>query len=200
MSIYFESGNPIPNQVTPERLGQARLLITRLVETDPISVQEGVELAERLEGVSEAVSDIVIARLALETSVSTQVAGNGPHIIPSILTKNILKKFANPDTQLGRMFAARPSSGHGASLSVEVISERERLTVLGVKIPPDYMIDRFLTYEPCLWDDAGITSRDSRRGRIHTAFPFSAGLNNPGDSAKYFRTLQELSSELLAVT
>ena len=50
-----------PDQVTTERLQEARAVVGRVCELDPASI-DSLTLAERLQGLSRAFSDIVLSK------------------------------------------------------------------------------------------------------------------------------------------
>jgi len=186
--MAYEFDEALPNQVTSERLAVARSVVAAVCEIDPIVIEDGVVLAQTLQGVSRAVADIVISRGTPDFDIS---------IMPEIAAGNVLRRFASPVSRLGRMFIARPSEEHGASMGVYEVTAGGQNATHDIVIPTDRLIDRLLMQEPCFWDEMGVHSRDFRSGRPDIAYPFNNRFHTEGAAQRYFAVLQELSAELV---
>lgn len=209
-----ELAKALPDQVTTARLREARLLIAGVCEVNAASVDDSVLLAKRLRGVSQAVTDIVVSRGAVEVMDLSTVDEFDPTLMPALTATNIVRRFSDPSSRTGRMFVAHASRGYGASMAVDSVVERgyydiyetphrtdgkEYTCMYSVDIPTDEQVETLLSQEPCFWADSYHDSRD-HRGEPPMVYPFHSGRYTEGAPQRYFATLQELSTELLAVT
>lgn len=195
--MTYEFGKALPDQVTTERLEAARRFVATVCEIDPANIEDGVALAQTLQGVSRAVSDIALAKGGVETSDLRVAPGFDPAIMPTITAGNILRRFADPVAELGRMFVAQPSKGFGASMGVHEVTSGGQTTTHDIVIPTDQFIDRLLMQEPCFWNEMSVYSRDFRSGQQEIAYPFNNRYYTEGAAQRYFAVLQELSAELV---
>jgi hypothetical protein len=184
---YFELSKAIPDQVTTERLHEARGAVSRILELDPASI-DATTLAERLQGMSRAVSDIVISKEV------TRLAEPAAFYI--------LRHFDDPQTRTGRMFVAQPYIGHatGASMAVHDVTPGNQRIVTRLHFPTDLQIDDLLMHDPASWNNMTGWAQDFRSGRPMQAYPFHNSLAGIGAPGRYLSLAQELSQELLAIT
>lgn len=197
----FEFFKALPDQVTTERLSEARLLVAGICEVDVSAIDDSTILAQRLQGVSRAVSDIVLAKGSVETTDLRQFDKFNPVIMPEVAAGNVLRHFDEPETRTGRMFVAQPSKGYGAGMGVHMLgSGSSQLIMNEIYLPTDQQIDSLLSEEPCFWTEMGPYSQDFRSGRPDAAYPFHNRFYSEDVPQKYFGMLQELSTELLAIT
>ena len=197
--MAYEFGKALPAQITPERLWVARSRVAAVCEIEPSTIKDSFMLAQTLQGVSRAVSDIVFAISAVETTDLRVVPGSDPATMLENDADNILRRFADPASRIGRMFVAQaqPSKGNGASMGVHEVTASSQKATHNVVIPTDQIIDRLLMQEPCLWDEEGVLSRDLRSRQSNRAYPFCSREYHEGDARRYFTVLQELSAELV---
>ncbi len=198
-NIPYEFGKALPDQITTERLQEARFIVARVCDLDVDTVHDSITLAQNLQGVSRAVSDIVLAKGAVETTDLRTADHFDPQIMPAIAAGNILRNFDDPAARIGRMFVAQPSIGYGASMGVYEVGSTSQQITHEIHLPKDQQIDKLLTQEPCFWTEMGPYSMDFRNGRPDAAYPFHNKFYADGTPQKYLTVAQELSTELLKV-
>lgn len=196
--MHFEFNKALSGQVTLEQLQVARLTLAGIREVDPSKVEDGIVLAEALQGVSRAVSDIVLARgVVQKTDLGAVLPSDSKNISSIVTSSNILRRFNDPASRTGRMFIAQPDVGNGASMGVHKVTADEQRVTHDIQIPPDRLIDQLLMQEPCLWDEQGVYARDFRDSQPDIAYPFYNHLHTVSAVQRYFSILQELSADLL---
>ncbi len=197
------------DQVTSAELSQAIARMDTLCGLSEEVIVDGTALADRLQGVSRAVSSIVLARGGIEFETQTQTQTETPlptddtSALPRVRATNIIRKFDNPDLKLGLCFAAQPEPGDersGARLYVaSIITPNVQAPIREVVLPTDRAIDNLLMTEPSLWQDMTPYSLDinATNGRFELSHPFHKLADPEEDPKDYFRVLQELSRKLL---
>lgn len=195
--MAIEFGKPLPDQVTTERLRESVQVVRDVVEVDPQEITDSLVLAERIRGVAAAISDIVLSKGAFETTNLTQAEAYNPNTMPASYVSNILRRYQNPDTREGRMFVAQPDRGVGATLGVHMIEGSSQRITHEIFVPSERNIYDLLGEEPALWSEMGPHSQDFRSGRPAPAYPFHNRFYDDGAPQRYFRLLQELSTDLL---
>ncbi len=190
------------DQVTTEQLNRSRAVVARVCELDTRTI-DATRLAERLQGLSRAISDIVLARGEIEVTHFKGLPEYVPGVTPEIFVSNVLRRHASPETRTGRGFTAVPGEGlAGASMSVKEVFVDDALHIYEASIPPDRVIDAFLMGEPD--PDLAYLCVAAQDWRIAGKNPVSATpFYRPHDYSapgQYLSIVQELSLELLAVS
>lgn len=180
----------------PEGLQQARQLLGSLVKLETSSVHDSLQLATRLQGVSRAVSTIVLAQATLEMPNPEIFKGYSDLTLLS-LTEKVALNFADPVRQ-GRVFTARPGVDRtlGASMEVTTGTDTKRTVRYNAELPTDWQIDKLLGQESPV-HDALVDIRGADDSATYHPFAHSSSIESV---QRYFGFVLDLSGELLRVT
>jgi hypothetical protein len=172
----YESGS------SPDFLVAARARLTALCEVNPELMADSVALAKALQGVSEAVSDIVL-----------EAGGDG----------DLLRRSIDQETGIEHVVRAAPgtSSSEGAHISVTdnyPSPPHNEYASRSVRVPTDQQIDALLTGNPALWEAWHVSaSAKTKESMTDTFFPFDSMAHQEGASVQYFIVLQACLGEAL---
>jgi hypothetical protein len=196
----FEYGHASIDQVTSGRLREARLIVARLLELDADSVQGPMELAQVLQGVSRALSDIVLARGAVETWVTRAADPDDPKSLPSYAAEYVVRRYSNPENRNGEMFVGKTHRQQGAYLAMYLRDSQSQQVKQSVRIPTDHQIDSFFMNDLRTWRDLTHHSEDYSSGNLNTAYPFHIEYGSDDAPHRYLAITQLLSEELVELT
>lgn len=203
MTEFANEGDRASDQtLTGIVLGEARLVVAAACELDVESVQDSSVLARRLRGVSQAVTDIIVAGRKL-AAVGVDTAAQPGSTMPTVFAVRSIRHYENPETQTGRTFVAHPSKSRGARMAVQHVQHINNQETLrpayDLRLPTDAHIDRLLGEEPCLWDETSPHALDFRNG-FDEIYPFSTLSYTEGAPQRYYGMFKELATELLALS
>jgi hypothetical protein len=176
---------------------------------EPETVADGVQLAERLQGVARAVSAVVMRVGWAEPSPTDQLLPELADIWPASADpyeRYVVRTPAVYGPQAGKVFFARSLDYYGVRMGIhhEAITSahdvvRPTEVTHDIMIPSDRAIDTLLSQEPCFWDNADDYARDVRSGEVNVAYPFSSRYFTHNAAASYLDVAQDLSDQLLHV-
>lgn len=197
--IHHEFGKPTPDQVTPEQLHQAYVIIEAIGQVNPVNI-DPIELVAGLEGLSRALSHVVLSRGSVQiTDLAPSSPDTEASINPSLHISNTLRVFDDPTTRTGMMFVVQPENQYtGATLGLHSATPDDVLTVCDVTLPNQANIDALESEDPLFWSDQFAIARDFRQGKPDNSFPFHAVYGQEGDSEDYLRIVQLLTKRLLS--
>lgn len=196
----IEHDRLMPDQITTEQLYEAQMRLMQFANYQPPALMTSWALADQLRGVSEAVSDVVLARGSISTVDLTETPGYDPGVLPPVLAQNAFERYYDKDAPAGelagRSLVATPSRHIGATLGLHNGDGAGRQLVCEVVLPTNDDIKR-LQHEPCQsWDALYIRMQDFRTGQ--DAYPFHYDLSTHLAPREYLEVAQELSVYLLA--
>jgi len=206
----FEYGRAQPDQVTTARLQEARLMVADICELDIASVPDSVGLITHLQGISDAISDIVIARGDVEADNNQRLSVVLKAGRASVTTYNILRCSDRSDPYLTRVFTAQPARDagipigvQGASMGTAYVGAGTHLPINQIHLPTDEQLSALQAEEPSFWQEMMVHSldrRDALLGKPGLAYPFDSRHFTGTAIQQYLSVLQELSTELLIVS
>lgn len=196
--MHFANFNNLhTDQITPKRLKRAHSTVEKITEIDAHTVSSPIELAERLQGFSRAVTDIVLSQGIVELTDLSQSQIYDPETMPRILADYSLTRFDDPTSQHGRMFEVVPGIAEpiGALLTIqEVTAHGDTHALCEARIPTDRVIDRILTHGTNTVEMEAAYLLDFRGSRPSFVYPF----HPPSEPSAYLGGVQELSGRLLS--
>lgn len=201
-SVTIETA--IPDTITSQQVRSSINLLTEIALSDPeVVANTRQNLLDRLEGVAEAVSALVISKGAVKTTDLSFLGAELPPDLPLLWRSNIYQRYMQTDGESGGegelVLAVHPARGSLARLSVDY-----------VQFDPYQRLPRYSSAVPTIrkiydlrnrgdWNDKFTAATDyrpaERTSQFH--FPFSDRFGLVDSTVSYFDITQELVTDFL---